>query len=76
MGYLVFFLWIGIISCMISCSGNNDTNLEKAKQGMVSKIEYQGHSYVVWGVNLGGGITHDPDCNCYKIKDKQWKMPE
>lgn len=28
--------------------------------------EYKGHSYIIYkGVEMGG-ITHDPDCPCYK----------
>lgn len=42
-----------------------DPNLQKVEQGKASKIEYQGHSYVVWSINLGGGIVHDPDCKCH-----------
>lgn len=43
---------------------NKDKNLEKVEQGSASKIFYQNHSYVVWSINSGGGIVHDPDCRC------------
>jgi len=41
-----------------------DENLEETAQGKTSKVEYKGHSYVVWAINSGGGIVHDPDCRC------------
>ena len=46
-----------------------DKNLEKVEQGLISKVTYKGHTYVVWSINLGGGITHDPDCECIKNKE-------
>ncbi len=52
-----------------SCSDSRDPNLEKAIQGKVSKIEYKNHYYVVWSINFGGGIVHDPDCKCLKVKE-------
>lgn len=31
----------------------------------VSKYEYDGHTYLVFGLTtLTNGITHDPDCKC------------
>lgn len=67
MGY--FFLLFTIICCfLVVYSLNNckseDKNLQNVEQGKASKITYQGHSYVVWSINLGGGIVHDPDCPC------------
>ena len=48
----------------------SDKNLERVAQGKMSKVFYQGHSYVVWGINWGGGCVHDPDCVCMeKIKN-------
>jgi hypothetical protein len=47
---------------------SKDVNLEKTAQGKTSKIEYQCHSYVVWSINSGGGIVHDPDCKCHGVK--------
>lgn len=41
-----------------------DENLQKVEQGQASIIHYQNHSYVVWSLNSGGGICHNPDCKC------------
>ena len=31
----------------------------------VSKYEYNGHTYLVFGLTtFASGITHDPDCKC------------
>jgi hypothetical protein len=56
---MVFILSIGLFSC--SCC--NDPNLERLKHGngLISKIEYKNHSYIIWSL---GGIVHDPDCKC------------
>lgn len=34
--------------------------------GKMTKLEYDGHSYIGWSCNLGGGLVHDPDCLCQK----------
>jgi hypothetical protein len=37
------------------------------------RFNYEGHTYIAfWGTNGykgWGGIVHDPDCECHKIKD-------
>lgn len=43
-----------------------DPNLETVSQGKMSTVFYHGHSYVVWGINSGGGVVHDPDCKCFQ----------
>ena len=34
------------------------------QHGQMSKVFYGDHSYIIWGINAGGGIVHDPDCKC------------
>jgi hypothetical protein len=41
-----------------------DENLIKVEQGMMSVVTYKDHSYIVWSINFGGGIYHNPDCKC------------
>lgn len=53
-----------VIMAIISPKSETDKNLTRVEQGLMSKVSYQGHTYIVWSVNLGGGMTHDPDCNC------------
>ena len=55
---------ICILTSTSSCS--NDTNLKKVEQGHMSIVTYKKHTYVVWSINAGGGIVHDPDCICKK----------
>ncbi len=43
-----------------------DVNLQKVEQGSMTTLNYKGHSYIAWAINMGGGIVHDPDCECYK----------
>jgi hypothetical protein len=57
LGILIAFL--GLVLCI-----KKDENLQRVEQGSASKIFYQNHSYVVWSINSGGGIVHDPDCQC------------
>lgn len=59
-----------ICVCLIYKLDKKDPNLEKVEQGEMSRVYYQGHSYIVWGINVGGGCVHDPDCGCLKIKEK------
>ena len=34
-----------------------------------STVEYSGHTYIVYnGNSYDGGITHNPDCKCGRIK--------
>lgn len=33
-----------------------------------SYIKYRGHRYYIWRISNGIGVTHDPDCPCYKNK--------
>ncbi len=67
-GFTGFFILLLIFCIYMSYADGSlqDPNLTKTVQGHASKIEFQGHSYVVWSVNLGGGIVHDPDCKCRK----------
>ncbi len=66
-----FFAWIGFCLIVVfilfatATLKSSDTNLEKVEQGQMSKVFYQGHTYVVWSINFGGGISHDPDCKCF-----------
>ena len=46
-----------------------DKNLQRVEQGQMSIVTYQDHSYIVWSINLGGGICHNPDCECYKKEE-------
>ena len=59
----MLFLPITVIPCDL-----HDSNLKKVAQGKMSKVFYEEHSYVIWGINSGGGIVHDPECKC-KIKE-------
>lgn len=38
--------------------------VEKVGRGKASKMEYCGHSYVVWQQNWSDCLIHDPDCKC------------
>ncbi len=66
MEYFFGFLLFSSILLSLSSCDTRDKNLEKVSQGMMSKVHYQGHTYVVWSINVGGGCVHDPDCNCLK----------
>ena len=68
--FFIILICIAVSICgsSNSCSSCRDPNLETAAQGKVSKIEYKDHTYVVWSINFGGGIVHDPDCKCLKEK--------
>lgn len=37
----------------------------------IKVITYKGHDYIVLSIsNYCNGITHDPDCPCYKKRDE------
>lgn len=65
MGYYIAFMFFMLSIVLFFCSCSDDPNLEDAKHcnGMVSKLEYKNHSYVIWS---RGGMVHDPDCKCLK----------
>lgn len=46
----------------------NDPYLKKLsyRNGFVTKIEYEDHTYVCWSCNLGSSMVHDPECKCRK----------
>lgn len=60
------FLWICFICLLMYLSTYlpKDENLQRVEQGKMSIVNYCGHSYIVWSVNLGGGMCHNPDCEC------------
>ena len=58
------------VAMIFTSCNTNDSNLKKVAQGKMSKVLYEEHSYVIWGINSGGGIVHDPDCKC-KIKENE-----
>lgn len=53
-----------VIIMLIAQSCSSDPNLKRVEQGQMSKVHYQDHSYIVWSINCGGGLVHDPDCKC------------
>lgn len=59
MPFVILIAGLSLALCV-----KKDENLQEVEQGKASKISYQGHSYVVWSINFGGGIVHDPDCQC------------
>lgn len=67
---LIISLSFMVVALFLPDSFDRDKNLRKVEQGMMSKVRYQNHTYVVWSINFGGGIIHDPDCECMKKGDK------
>lgn len=71
--YLIFLPFlICILYSIYSVYATSDTSknsntsiVEKLNHGRASKIEFSGHSYVVWQQNLSDCIVHDPDCKCF-----------
>lgn len=39
--------------------------------GYVDKIEYEGHTFLIFTDGSGLAVTHDPNCECNKNKNKQ-----
>jgi hypothetical protein len=65
--------FLSTIACVVLLSSEKvgDPNLEKVEQGKMSKVHYQGHIYIVWGINFGGGCIHDPDCQCQYLTENK-----
>lgn len=39
--------------------------LDNRYDGDIKTVNYRGHSYILYSeYRTGGGITHDPDCQC------------
>lgn len=38
--------------------------------GVLSICEFEGHKYILFNYDRGGGIIHHPDCNCKERKTK------
>lgn len=68
---MVYFIVCGfaaaifLLACVYEKDGQ-DSDVKKLKHGRASKVEFGGHSYVVWQQNITDCIIHDPDCNCQK----------
>lgn len=67
------FLCLILCILIISCTDNRKENQEKSKRVLESsmeydiiKIEYEGHSYLIWNRPHRGGICHDQNCECLK----------
>ena len=43
---------------------SNKPEVVNVKHGIASKVDFDGHSYVVWQQNWSDCILHDPDCKC------------
>lgn len=69
--YSFFILFVVFCLYMASIDKRND-DVIKLRHGKASKIEFEGHSYVVWQQNISDCIIHDPDCSCY-IKNEAVK---
>jgi hypothetical protein len=59
----LFFSLIAV-SSLLNYKPKSDPNLMNVEQGKMSIVHYKNHSYIVWSINLGGGIVHNPDCEC------------
>ncbi len=58
-----------ILLFLYSCS-NYDIEQKNVKSinyvSGISKIEYNGHSYILFNQYQKSSLIHDPDCNCNK----------
>ena len=66
MGYFIIILAACLLIFVAQNKKECDPHLKRLEHsnGRISKIEFEGHTYIIWGVNMGGGIVHDPDCQC------------
>lgn len=84
-----FLCFIGcVVGVFIELKQNRSAMTESAKEtsgkavvleqaflsfGYLSKVEFSGHTYILFSGN-GTGMTHDPDCKCHgKHKEQTWK---
>lgn len=68
--FIIPFLFLGFCIYKIISSESNSSDVVKLKHGIASKIEFEGHTYVVWQQNMSDCIVHDPNCECFKNKEK------
>ena len=63
-----FFCWLLFVLALIIYANHESLKKDvcKVQHGRASKIEFDGHSYVVWQQNISDCIVHDPDCKCHK----------
>ena len=76
-GVLCFLIGLICASCSYAItSAPDDVSITEAKcigikdisnYGHITKIEFEGHRYIVYSNGYGVGLTHDPDCSC-KLK--------
>lgn len=76
------FLLIFAVLCCISCENDQTEVRYLGKESpkdiipfkRITHFEYKGHKYIKFddfgGSASVGGVVHDPDCWCSKIKDK------
>ncbi len=65
----IFLFIMAILNMYSPSSISTDPNLKKVEQGQMSKVTYNDHTYIVWSINLGGGLVHDPDCKCIRKQE-------
>lgn len=59
---------IALQSCVISADEEDAKKMAETFQ----EVEYKGHSYIIFAYHTAGsyigfgGLTHNPDCPCYK----------
>lgn len=59
-------LFVGILLLIqVSCQRSEELeSKDLGWYGKVQKIEFEGHTYVIWASYNRGTMLHDPDCRC------------
>lgn len=80
-----FFTLMFCLVVMVGCGDYNhlddkaNTCVYKSKKDQWEIQEWNGHTYVVntgYGYGRESGITHNPDCKCYKKESVEVPKPD
>lgn len=44
-----------------------NTTLINGLTATLNKVSYDGHDYIILGIDRGGSIIHHPDCKCTSL---------
>ena len=70
------FIAAVLASCLASCEPATHEDWQKYHDKecatRITKFNYEGHSYLLYRHNESESITHDANCDCYKIPDSDY----
>jgi len=73
MKYIVIWLIVFIITaCILGRFFPESTErVQQRINNTMSEVNYKGHSYIIYNNGRTAGITHNPNCECFKREEQK-----